>query len=136
MRPAAIPVTSQAAVLTIATAAALGAHKAYDEHDLIARAVELEAIIRDELTTLQARDGRIGDIRGRGAMMAIELTDAEGKPDAALTGKVAKHCHLEGVVVLTCGTDGNVIRLLPPLSISDELLREGIRVIGEALAAN
>ena len=120
----------------IATAAALGALKAYGEHDLLGRALELEAIIRDELTTLQARDGRIGDIRGRGAMMAIELTDADGNPDAALTGKVAKHCHLQGVVVLTCGTDGNVIRLLPPLSIGDELLREGIRVIGEALEAH
>jgi len=69
-------------------------------------------------------------------MMAIELVDADGKPDAALTGRVAKHCHNAGVIVLTCGTDGNVIRLLPPLSISDDLLREGIGVIGEALAAN
>lgn len=120
----------------IATAAALGALAAYEEGDLLARARELEAVILDELTTLQARDGRIGDIRGRGAMMAIELTDAEGKPDAALTGAVAKYCHAQGVIVLTCGTDGNVIRLLPPLSISDELLREGIRVIGEALEAN
>lgn len=120
----------------IATAAALGALKVYDEHDLLGRARELEAIILDELTTLQARDGRIGDIRGRGAMMAIELVDEHGAPDAALTNRVAKHCHVNGVVVLTCGTDGNVIRLLPPLSISDELLREGIRVIGEALEAN
>lgn len=120
----------------IATAAALGALAAYEEGDLLTRARELEAIILDELTTLQARDGRIGDIRGRGAMVAIELTDADGKPDAALTGAVAKYCHNQGVIVLTCGTDGNVIRLLPPLSISDELLREGIRVIGEALEAN
>ncbi|MBX9717426.1 MAG: 4-aminobutyrate--2-oxoglutarate transaminase [Microbacteriaceae bacterium] len=120
----------------IATAAALGALAAYEEGDLLSRARELESVILDELTTLQARDGRIGDIRGRGAMMAIELTDAEGKPDVALTGKVAKHCHLNGVIVLTCGTDGNVIRLLPPLSIGDELLREGIRVIGEALEVN
>lgn len=120
----------------IATAAALGALAAYDEHDLLGRARELEAIILDQLTTLQARDGRIGDIRGRGAMMAIELIDADGKPDAALTGRVAKYCHLNGVVVLTCGTDGNVIRLLPPLSISDDLLREGISVLAEALDAN
>lgn len=120
----------------IATAAALGALKAYDEHDLLGRALELETIIRDELTAIQARDARIGDIRGRGAMMAIELVDANGNPDAALTGKVAKHCHVNGVVVLTCGTDGNVIRLLPPLSIGDDLLREGIGVIAEALAAN
>ena len=67
---------------------------------------------------------------------SLRLTCDLGKPDAALTGKIAKHCHLNGVVVLTCGTDGNVIRLLPPLSISDELLREGIGVIAEALAAN
>ena len=120
----------------IATAAALGALKAYDEHDLLGRALELEAIIREELTALQAHDARIGDIRGRGAMMAIELVDANGAPDAALTGRVAKHCHVNGVVVLTCGTDGNVIRLLPPLSIGDDLLREGIAVLSEALAAN
>jgi len=120
----------------IAVAAALGALKAYDEHDLLGRARELEAIIRDELTTMQSRDGRIGDIRGRGAMMAIELTAADGAPDAALTSRVAKHCHQAGVIVLTCGTDGNVIRLLPPLSISDALLREGIGVLAEALAAN
>ena len=120
----------------IATAAALGALKAYDEHDLLGRALELEAIIRHELTALQANDARIGDIRGRGAMMAIELVDANGAPDAALTGRVARYCHFNGVVVLTCGTDGNVIRLLPPLSIGDNLLREGIGVIAEALAAN
>ena len=120
----------------IATAAALGALAAYDEHDLLGRALELEAIILDELTTMQARDGRIGDIRGRGAMMAIELVDENGAPDAALTSAVAKHCHVNGVVVLTCGTDGNVIRLLPPLSISDDLLREGLGVIAEALEAN
>lgn len=120
----------------IATAAALGALKAYEEHDLLGRALELETIIRDELTALQVRDARIGDIRGRGAMMAIELVDKNGAPDAALTSRVANHCHVNGVVVLTCGTDGNVIRLLPPLSISDGLLREGIGVIAEALAAN
>lgn len=120
----------------IATAAALGALKAYDEHDLLARARELETIIRDELSALQAKDPRIGDIRGRGAMMAIELVDADGKPDAALTSAVAKYCHLHGVIVLTCGTDGNVFRLLPPLSIGDDLLREGLGVLAEALAAH
>jgi len=120
----------------IATAAALGALRAYEQNDLLGRARELEAVILDELTTLQARDGRIGDIRGRGAMMAIELVNEDGAPDAALTSAVAKHCHVNGVVVLTCGTDGNVIRLLPPLSISDELLREGIGVLAEALEAN
>jgi len=120
----------------IATAAALGAMKAYDEGNLLERAHEIGAILQSELTAMKSRDPRVGDVRGRGAMMAIELIDADGKPDAALTQRVAKYCHAQGVIVLTCGTDGNVIRLLPPLSISDELLREGIRVIGEALEAN
>ncbi len=120
----------------IATAAALATLDSYEANDSLARAAELGAIMTEVLTALQAQDARIGDIRGRGAMMAIELVTAEGAPDAALTAAVAKHCHMNGVIVLTCGTDGNVFRLLPPLSISDELLREGLGVLAEALAAN
>jgi 4-aminobutyrate aminotransferase/(S)-3-amino-2-methylpropionate transaminase len=120
----------------IATAAALGALKAYEEGNLLERAHEIGAILQAELTAMKSRDPRVGDVRGRGAMMAIELIDADGKPDAALTQRVAKACHAAGVIVLTCGTDGNVFRLLPPLSITDELLREGLTVIADALAAN
>ena len=69
-------------------------------------------------------------------MMAIEFVDPEtGHPDAALTSLVARAAHAAGVIVLTCGTYGNVIRFLPPLSISDELLREGVQVVADALAA-
>lgn len=120
----------------IATAAALATLDSYEANDSLTRAAELGAIMTEVLGELQAGDARIGDIRGRGAMMAIELVTAEGAPDAALTAAVAKHCHNAGVIVLTCGTDGNVFRLLPPLSISDELLREGLGVLAEALAAN
>ena len=77
---------------------------------------EKEDVLCDELL----------DIRGRGAMMAIELVDADGRPDAALTGRVAKHCHNAGVIVLTCGTDGNVIRRPPPMSISSERYHWGV----------
>ena len=66
----------------------------------------------------------------------VPIASLQARVDAALTSAVAKHCHVNGVVVLTCGTDGNVIRLLPPLSISDDLLREGLGVIAEALEAN
>jgi 4-aminobutyrate aminotransferase/(S)-3-amino-2-methylpropionate transaminase len=67
-------------------------------------------------------------------MVAIELVDPEtGAPDAALTGKLAAYAHANGVLVLTCGTYGNVIRFLPPLTISDELLVEGLDVIAEGL---
>jgi 4-aminobutyrate aminotransferase/(S)-3-amino-2-methylpropionate transaminase len=70
-------------------------------------------------------------------MMAIELVDPEtGEPDAALTARVAAGAHAEGVIVLTCGTYGNVIRFLPPLSISDELLVEGLQVVAAQLAAS
>ena len=114
----------------------VGADDEVELHGGEARALRFTKRILAELTALQQKDARIGDIRGRGAMMAIELVDADGKPDAALTQRVAKACHAAGVIVLTCGTDGNVFRLLPPLSITDELLREGLSVIADALAAN
>jgi 4-aminobutyrate aminotransferase/(S)-3-amino-2-methylpropionate transaminase len=69
-------------------------------------------------------------------MVAAEFVDPETKePDAALTAAVAKACIAEGVIVLTCGTFGNVIRFLPPLSIPDALLEEGLDVVAAALEA-
>ena len=69
-------------------------------------------------------------------MVAAEFVDpATGEPDAALTAAVAKACIAQGVIVLTCGTYGNVIRFLPPLSIPDELLHEGLDVVAAALSA-
>jgi 4-aminobutyrate aminotransferase/(S)-3-amino-2-methylpropionate transaminase len=119
----------------IACAAALAAIELFEHGGLIERAREIEPIIRGRLDAMRAADPRIGDVRGRGAMMAMELVDpATGAPDAALTQRVAAAAHAEGVVVLTCGTFGNVIRLLPPLAISDELLVEGLEVIADALS--
>ncbi len=69
-------------------------------------------------------------------MMAVELcTPGTLEPDAARTAGVASYCHQQGVVTLTCGTWGNVLRFLPPLAISDELLSEGFDVVTEAFAA-
>ena len=100
-----------------------------------ARSQLAEAIsLLGRLNALRTADARIGDVRGRGAMVAIELVDpATGAPDAALTAAVAKHAHANGVLVLTCGTYGNVIRFLPPLTISDELLIDGLSVVAEGL---
>ena len=84
---------------------------------------------------MKAADARIGDVRGMGAMVAVELVDpATGEPDAALAGVVAKASIAQGVIVLTCGTYGNVLRFLPPLSIGDDLLNEGIDVVAASLA--
>ncbi|MBK5237633.1 MAG: 4-aminobutyrate--2-oxoglutarate transaminase [Actinomycetales bacterium] len=118
----------------LACAAALAALDLYEHGGLLERAREIGDILIGQLGILQARDGRIGDVRGRGAMIAIELVDAEtGEPDAGLTGRIAAACHAEGVVVLTCGTYGNVIRFLPPLAISDDLLIDGLNVLAHAL---
>ena len=119
----------------LACAAAIAAIRSYEEDGLVERAREIGLLLTEVLGGMAA-DPRIGEVRGRGAMMAIEFVDPEtGHPDAALTSQVAAAVHAAGVIVLTCGTYGNVIRFLPPLSISDELLREGVQVVADALAA-
>jgi len=80
----------------------------------------------------------IGDVRGRGAMLAIELVSGGGDttPNPALAGAVNAYCHSQGVVTLTAGTFGNVLRFLPPLSAGDDLLNEGLDILGQAFAAS
>ncbi|MFF2370722.1 4-aminobutyrate--2-oxoglutarate transaminase [Agromyces sp. NPDC058110] len=118
----------------MACAAALASIESYEEDGLIERAKQIGTVLIGRLNALRTTDARIGDVRGRGAMVAIELVDpATGAPDAALTGKVNAYAHSQGVLVLTCGTYGNVIRFLPPLTISDDLLIEGLQVVAEGL---
>jgi len=119
----------------VACAAALASIEVFETEDLPQRAREVGEILLSRLTAMQAGDARIGDVRGRGAMVAAEFVDpATGDPDAALTAAVAKECIARGVIVLTCGTYGNVIRFLPPLSIGDDLLNEGLDVLADVLA--
>ncbi|OBG77192.1 MULTISPECIES: 4-aminobutyrate--2-oxoglutarate transaminase [unclassified Mycobacterium] len=118
----------------IACAAALATIATIENDGLIERARQLERLITEPLLRLQASDDRIGDVRGRGAMIAIELVKSgTAEPDAELTQKLSTAAHAAGVVVLTCGMFGNVIRLLPPLTITDELLAEGIDVLAQLL---
>jgi 4-aminobutyrate aminotransferase/(S)-3-amino-2-methylpropionate transaminase len=119
----------------IACAAALATIRTFEESGALERARDIGTIFRGRLNGLRAGDPRIGDVRGRGAMIAMELIDPATKaPDAALTAKVAAAAHAAGVILLTCGTYGNVIRFLPPLSISDELIADGLDVVRDALA--
>lgn len=121
----------------IACAAALAAIDVFENDGMLERAREIEALLKGRLQQLQAADPRVGDVRGHGAMIAAEFVDpATGEPDAALTAAVAKASIAQGVIVLTCGTYGNVIRFLPPLSITDDLLHEGLDVVAAALAAS
>ncbi|MFP5346257.1 MAG: 4-aminobutyrate--2-oxoglutarate transaminase [Actinomycetes bacterium] len=118
----------------VACAAALGAIETIEADGLVARAQAIGETVLARLRDVQSRVPAIGDVRGRGAMIALELVKpGTTEPDAATAAAVAKRCHEQGVVTLTCGTYGNVIRLLPPLVISDELLDDGLGVLCAAL---
>lgn len=118
----------------IACAAALASIETMEQDDLRVRARAIEALVVPRLKSLADSHGVIGDIRGRGAMLAIELVaDLDTKtPAADLTAAVNRACHAEGLVTLTCGTYGNVFRFLPPLTISDDLLTEGLDILDAA----
>jgi 4-aminobutyrate aminotransferase/(S)-3-amino-2-methylpropionate transaminase len=119
----------------VACAAALATIETIEADGLLERARQIERLMKDRLHALQAGDDRVGDVRGRGAMIAVEFVKPDNaEPDAALTGAVANAAIAEGVVVLTAGTFGNVMRFLPPLTISDELLSEGLDIVAGALA--
>ena len=114
----------------VACAAALATIETIEADDLVARAGHIESLMKDKLGRMQAEDDRIGDVRGRGAMIAVELVKpGTTEPDAELTKKLCAGAHAAGVIVLSCGTYGNVLRFLPPLAISDELLLEGLDVL-------
>jgi 4-aminobutyrate aminotransferase/(S)-3-amino-2-methylpropionate transaminase len=118
----------------VACAAALGAIATMREQDLAARARHLGELMRDRLTAMADRHDVIADVRGRGAMVAVEFAEPDTlTPRADLPKALAARCAQEGVVILTAGTYGNVIRLLPPLVIGDDLLADGLDVLARAL---
>ncbi|HEX6888615.1 MAG TPA: 4-aminobutyrate--2-oxoglutarate transaminase [Candidatus Nanopelagicales bacterium] len=120
----------------VACEAALGALAEMREHDLAAAARRIGDVMLPRLRALAERTGRLGDVRGRGAMVAVELvTPGTDEPDATSTAAVARACHAEGVVVLTAGTYGNVLRFLPPLAMPEHLLVEALDVIEAAFLA-
>ena len=111
----------------VACAAALGSIETMESQDLCgARPAHRRGHDRAGCASSPSTYDVIGDVRGRGAMVAVELTrPGTLEPDAAATAAVAKACHADGLVVLTCGTYGNVLRFLPPLVMPDHLLDEG-----------
>jgi 4-aminobutyrate aminotransferase/(S)-3-amino-2-methylpropionate transaminase len=120
----------------VCCAAALGAISTMREQDLAEAARRIETVMLDRLRGLQQRFPAIGDVRGRGAMIAVELVrPGTLEPDPALTQAIASTCHADGVVVLTAGTYGNVLRFLPPLVMPQHLLIEALEIIEKAFAA-
>jgi 4-aminobutyrate aminotransferase/(S)-3-amino-2-methylpropionate transaminase len=120
----------------VACAAALGAIETMEEENLVARANHIGQILGDALRGLQAKYPVIGEVRGRGAMQAIELVEPGTKtPNTAAMNAVVKYCQSKGVLILTAGTYSNVVRFLPPIVITDELLKDALSVLDEAFAS-
>ena len=120
----------------IACAAALGAMETMEEENLVARAQHIGEILGAALRDLAKKYPVIGEVRGRGAMQAIELVEAgTKKPNTAAMNAVVKYCQSKGVLVLTAGTYSNVVRFLPPLVITDELLKDALSILDEAFAS-
>ena len=118
----------------LSCAAALGVFEAFADGSLLEQARGIEATIREMLEPLVHTVDAVAEVRGRGAMMAIEFADAGTlKPRPDIAKAVAAQCHAEGVLILLCGTFGNVVRLLPPLVIGEDLLRDGLHVVAGAI---
>lgn len=120
----------------LACVAALEVLKIIEQESLCERAAQIGATFAELLTAMQAELPQIGDIRQVGAMIAMELNDPETKaPLADLTKKLVANANKAGVVLLSCGVKGNVIRFLPPLTIEDELISKGLDIVKTELQA-
>ena len=118
-----------------ACAAALASLEAIESGDLVGRAQQIGELMLGRLRAFAERFEVVGDVRGRGAMIAVELVSEGKEPAPEAVARVLRYCHARGLILLSAGTYGNVIRMLPPLVIGDELLHEGLDILEEALAA-
>ena len=118
----------------VAAAAALAAIEVMRRDDLAARARWIGEVARERLDALALESPVIGEVRGRGAMVGIEFVEpGTTAPNPAAVKAVVAACAREAVVVLSCGTNGNVVRLLPSLSIAEPLLDDGLAVLESAI---
>jgi 4-aminobutyrate aminotransferase/(S)-3-amino-2-methylpropionate transaminase len=114
----------------IACAAALAAIDTMREMDLCGAARAIESVMLPRLRSIAEQRPVIGDVRGRGAMLAVEIVHpGTTEPDPALTATISRACHEAGLLTLTCGTYGNVLRFLPPLVIPSDVLTQGIGIL-------
>ena len=120
----------------VACAAALAALEVMERDDLPSRARGFERVIREVLEPVAAESPHVAELRGRGAMMALEFVRPGGlEPDPGAVRRVVAECLAQGVIVLSCGTWGNCIRLLPPVVMPERLLRDALGVLAGAIRA-
>jgi len=120
----------------ISAAAAVAVFEQIESQNLLAEAVRIEGQLKTAMIELQKKYPVIGDVRGIGAMIAIEMVQpGTQEPNAAAVSAVSAYAAQNGVLLLTAGTYGNVLRFLPSLAISNELIADAVSVIDEALAS-
>ncbi|HEY1529331.1 MAG TPA: 4-aminobutyrate--2-oxoglutarate transaminase [Galbitalea sp.] len=120
----------------VSCAAAIAVFDEIDSQGLLGRATIIGELLRAELLELQKKYDIIGDVRGIGAMQAIELVlPGTHTPNTDALGRIVAFAAQQGVLFLTAGTYGNVLRFLPNLAMSDDQVRDGLAVLGDALAA-
>lgn len=120
----------------VACAAALGAIEAIEQDRLLDKALFLGKRMLDRLGELErSSEGRIGEVRGLGAMVAVELVRPDGSPDPELAKALVAEALARGLILLTCGLHGNALRLIAPVSASEALIEEGLGIIAASLQA-
>jgi 4-aminobutyrate aminotransferase/(S)-3-amino-2-methylpropionate transaminase len=121
----------------LACAAALAVLEVFEEENLLERAKAIGARLVAGLKEVAARHVAIQDVRGHGAMVAVELFQGgdHAKPDADLTKRLCAEAAKRGLILLSCGTYANVIRVLVPLTASDALIDEGLAIMAASFDA-
>ncbi|NBW73049.1 MAG: 4-aminobutyrate--2-oxoglutarate transaminase [Microbacteriaceae bacterium] len=120
----------------VAAAAAVAVLKQIEAGGVLEKALHIESVMKPRLLAMKDKYPVIGDVRGRGAMLAIEFVNpGTREPNSQITDQIMKFCHKNGVVVLNAGTYGNVIRFLPSLAISDELINEALDILEAGLSS-
>lgn len=120
----------------VACAAAQGSIGWMEANNANQLARDIADVMLPRLADLQMNHPTIGNIRGRGAMLAMELVvPGTMEPDAARVGAISSYCHQQGLITLTTGTYGNVLRFLPPLTMPKHLLEEGLGILSSAFEA-
>jgi 4-aminobutyrate aminotransferase/(S)-3-amino-2-methylpropionate transaminase len=120
----------------VSSAAVVAVFKEVEKRNLLGEAKRVGATLMPLLLDLQKKHPVIGDVRGIGAMLALEFVDpTTGKPAADVTKAVQTHALHKGVLILTAGTFGNILRFLPPVVITDDQLREAVAVMDDALSS-
>ena len=120
----------------VACAAGLAVLEVIEEENLLERSNQIGQTIVDRIQNLKTdqTNSVIGDIRTLGAMTAFELVDSKGQPSPELTKELTSKALEKGLVILSCGIFGNTVRVLVPLTVSDEVLNEGLNIIEQCIA--